>query len=63
MGQQTSSKKEGQAKTRMSVSLPPALHLELERIARDKKVSLAWVVREAAEKYVADHWPLLTKTK
>jgi hypothetical protein len=31
----------------------------LERIARDKKVSVAWVVREASEKYVDDQWPLL----
>lgn len=44
---------------RVSVSLPHGLHAELERIARDKKVSLAWVVRDAAEKYVADQWPLL----
>jgi predicted transcriptional regulator len=43
----------------MSVSLPSSLHAELERIARDKKVSLAWVMREAAEKYVANQWPLL----
>ncbi|CAD6513813.1 hypothetical protein LMG27952_00786 [Paraburkholderia hiiakae] len=48
---------------RASVSFPPALHAELEQIARDKKVSLAWVIREAAEKYVADQWPLLTQTK
>jgi hypothetical protein len=32
---------------------------ELEKLAAAKKVSLAWVVREAAEKYVADQWPLL----
>jgi predicted DNA-binding protein len=30
----------------------------LEAIAKDKKVSLAWVVREAVEKYVAEKWPL-----
>lgn len=46
---------------RVSVSLPRGLHAELERIARDKKVSLAWVMRDAAEKYVADQWPLLSK--
>lgn len=48
------------ATVRTSVSLPSTLHADLERIARDKKVSLAWVIREAAEKYVADQWPLLT---
>ncbi|MBN3850250.1 CopG family transcriptional regulator [Paraburkholderia sp. Ac-20342] len=46
----------------MSVSLPSSLHAELEQIARDKKVSLAWVMRQAAEKYVADQWPLLSKS-
>lgn len=48
---------------RASVSLPQELHVELERIARDKKVSLAWVIRAAAEKYVADQWPLLAQPK
>jgi predicted transcriptional regulator len=45
--------------TRASVSFPTDVYAELERIAAAKKVSLAWVVREAAEKYVADQWPLL----
>jgi len=44
---------------RASVSLPKALYETLGRIARQKKVSVAWVIREAAEKYVADQWPLL----
>jgi metal-responsive CopG/Arc/MetJ family transcriptional regulator len=43
---------------RASVSFPTDVYAELERIAAAKKVSLAWVVREAAEKYVADQWPL-----
>jgi len=47
---------------RASVSLPRELHTELERIARDKKVSLAWVMRDAAEKYVAAQWPLLARS-
>lgn len=46
---------------RASVSFPPELYRTLEDIARQKKVSIAWVVREAAEKYVADQWPLLSK--
>ena len=50
MGQRIPAKKEPPIKTQMSVSLPAALHLELERIARGKKVSLAWDMREAAEK-------------
>lgn len=43
---------------RASVSFPSDLYQTLEKIAEQKKVSLAWVVREAAEKYVADTWPL-----
>lgn len=45
--------------TRASVTFPPDLYRTLEGIAKQKKVSLAWVVRDAAEKYVADQWPLL----
>jgi len=33
----------------------------LEAIAKQKKVSMAWVVREAAEKYIEGIWPLLEK--
>lgn len=43
---------------RTSVSFPRELYETLEQIAHEKKVSVAWVVREAAEKYVADKWPL-----
>ena len=39
---------------RASISFPPALYETLENIAKQKKVSLAWVVRDAAEKYVED---------
>lgn len=47
---------------RASVSFPPELYKTLEQIAKQKKVSIAWVVRDAAEKYVADQWPLFHKT-
>lgn len=43
---------------RVSVSFPPELYKTLELLAKKKKVSTAWVVREAAEKYVGDQWPL-----
>ncbi len=43
---------------RASVSLPLDLRQTLEQIAVQKKVSFAWVMRDAAEKYVADQWPL-----
>ncbi len=38
---------------RASISFPPDLYETLEQIAKQKKVSLAWVVRDAAERYVA----------
>jgi metal-responsive CopG/Arc/MetJ family transcriptional regulator len=43
---------------RASVTFPPELYRTLEEIAKQKKVSVAWVVRDAAEKYVAEQWPL-----
>jgi metal-responsive CopG/Arc/MetJ family transcriptional regulator len=46
------------ASVRASISFPRELYETLEAIARQKKVSLAWVVRDAAEQYVADKWPL-----
>lgn len=44
---------------RASITFPPDIYRTLEQIAKQKKVSIAWVVRDAAEKYVADQWPLL----
>ncbi|WP_157798579.1 ribbon-helix-helix protein, CopG family [Dyella ginsengisoli] len=46
---------------RASISFPPELYHLLEQIASQKKVSLAWVIRDAAEKYVSEQWPLLSK--
>ena len=46
------------AAVRASISFPPEVYETLEGIAKDKRVSLAWVVREAAQKYIADKWPL-----
>ncbi len=39
--------------TRASITFPPELYSTLESIAKSKKVSVAWVVRDAVEKYVA----------
>ena len=44
---------------RISVSFPRDVYETIERLAKEKKVSVAWVVRNAAEKYIADQWPLL----
>jgi predicted DNA-binding ribbon-helix-helix protein len=46
---------------RASISFPPALYETIEEIAKQKKVSLAWVVREAAEKYVTELKPTARK--
>jgi ribbon-helix-helix CopG family protein len=46
---------------RATVSLPPDIHQTLGALARQKKVSMAWVMRDAAEKYVAQQRPLLGK--
>jgi metal-responsive CopG/Arc/MetJ family transcriptional regulator len=43
---------------RASISFPSDVYRTLEQIARRKKVSLAWVVREAAEQYVEGQTPL-----
>lgn len=38
---------------RASISFPADLYEKLEALAKRKKVSLAWIVRDATEKYVA----------
>lgn len=47
--------------TRASVTFPTALYQALEEIARLKKVSVAWVVRDATERYVAEQSPKQSK--
>ena len=49
------------ARVRVTISFPPDMYGTLEQIARDKKVSLAWVVREAAEQYIGSKWPLFKR--
>lgn len=46
-----------QAALRASVSFPPEIYRTLEQIAKQKKVSVAWVMRDAAEKYITDQSP------
>jgi metal-responsive CopG/Arc/MetJ family transcriptional regulator len=48
---------------RLSVTFPSETYVSLERIAKKKKVSLAWVVRDATEKYVSDELPLFRETR
>ncbi|WP_428001992.1 ribbon-helix-helix domain-containing protein [Acidovorax sp.] len=51
------------APTRTSASLSPDLYSTLQDIAKHKKVSVAWVIRDAVEKYITDQWPLIEKSK
>lgn len=51
-GDQPNRKSEGTMSVRASVSFPPDIYDALKQLARKKKVSLAWVVRDAAEEYV-----------
>lgn len=39
---------------RLSITVPPDEHSELQRIAEENRVSIAWVVRDAVTKYLAD---------
>ena len=52
-------KAQSAAAIRASISFSPEVYQTLEEIARQKKVSLAWVVRDAADRYITDKWPLL----
>ena len=65
MVQKREAKKKAPSKApvRASISFPPDVYETLESIARENKVSLAWVVREAAEQYIGSKWPLLVKRK
>jgi len=56
---QKTGSKSGPKSTRASVSFPNDLYETLEEIAKEKKVSIAWIVRDAAERYVNEQWPLL----
>jgi hypothetical protein len=48
---------------RATISFPSDIYHTLEDIAREKKVSLAWVVRDAAEQYIEGKWPLFKGRK
>ena len=56
-------KPEGTASVRATISFSSEQYKTLEEIARQKKVSLAWVVREAVDNYVSDRQPLFSNLK
>lgn len=50
----SSANRQSTSLVRASISFPPDLYETLEGIAKQKKVSVAWVVRDASERYVAE---------
>jgi len=54
-GKGTAQQKAERNTLRASVTFPRDLYGDVERIAKEKKVSVAWIVREATELYVAGH--------
>ena len=54
-GDRHTMKPEGSPSVRASISFPTGIYEVLGQLARQKKVSLAWVVRDAVERYVAEH--------
>ena len=45
-------KEESDKKVRVSVSFPPDHYADLQKVAAEKKLSVAWVVRDAVERYL-----------
>jgi hypothetical protein len=46
---------------RITVTLPKSDYEEVCRLARSKRVSNAWVIRDAVEKYIAADSPLFSR--
>ena len=46
---------------RVSVSLDPGDYADIKNIARNGRVSVAWVVREAVTRYLDSRTPLLPR--
>ena len=61
----SASKKQVQAtkSVRTSVTLPRDVYETLVLLAKDKRVTVAWVIRDASEKYVGEAWPLLRESR
>ncbi len=58
MGKKRTREGRGSHTQRVSVTFPADHYAELQRIAQRKRVSVAWVVRDAVEKYLAAEAPL-----
>ena len=51
------------ASVRATISFPSDRYATLEEIAKQKKVSLAWVVRDAVDTYIEAKWPLFAQKR
>lgn len=51
------------ASVRVSVSLDPHDYAEIKGIAQEKRVSAAWVVREAVANYLSARTPLFARDR
>ncbi len=60
---QPRTKEKSKRMVRVSISLPEAHYTDLESIAQNFRVSLSWVVRDAIQKYLKIHSPLLADKK
>jgi metal-responsive CopG/Arc/MetJ family transcriptional regulator len=47
--------------TRITVTLPPEHYEHLLNMAKNKRVSASWVVRDAVAKYLAEDMPLFAE--
>ena len=52
-------KLENPKSVRTTISLPTDDYLELEALARQHRVSVAWVIRDAVQKYLDTQSPLV----
>jgi hypothetical protein len=46
---------------RATISFPLDDYEVLERLAKEKRVSVSWVVRDAVDHYLKSQWPLLER--
>lgn len=60
--QPEASKPRHQHARRITVTLPAENYELLTRMAKNKKVSASWVVRDAVDKYLAADMPLFRQT-
>ena len=54
----TMSAKRPQTGTRITVTVPPDHYAQVCRMAKSMKVSNAWIIRDAVEKYIQADTPL-----